>query len=418
MSDDDTTSTEAPTRRDYLRYSAALGAASLVAGCSGGGSTATAPAADTERPTDDPTATPPDTATQSPTATETATTEDTSYTVEMAPAGEVTFDAVPETWMSYFSTYGDMGIALGQHDGQEAAIFARNWPTQFFEYLPGVDVSFESVEQVWADGGIGKEAFYELDCDVHLMDPNFIQLLDDSWETDDFEEVRTEIGPVLGIVIRLRQGDWHDYEYYSLYEAFEKVATVFQERERYEALQSVHDEFVADVRSRLPAESERPEVGLLSVNDEFEKGTFSLYTVAAGNGKKQYQDLGMNDAFEDLDPQAAKDVDWEVLLDIDPDILVFQYAVSHVSAETFDGKKEVLRDSDLGSQLTAVRNDRLYPGGTAYQGPIINLFQTEMAAKQFYPEEFGEWNGYETFADESNWLFDHQRVADIVNGDI
>ncbi|QPV63827.1 ABC transporter substrate-binding protein [Halosimplex litoreum] len=413
---DDTTSTDAPTRRDYLKYSAVL-SGGLLAGCRGGESTATAPAADNETP-GEPTATPSDTATQSATTTETATAGDTSYTVEMAPAGEVAFDAVPETWMTYFSTYGDMGIALGQHDGQEAAIFAQNWPTQFFEYLPGVDVSFADVEQIWADGAIGKETFYELDCDVHLMDPNFIQLLDDSWETDDFEEVATEIGPIIGNVIRLRQGDWHDYEYYSLYEAFEKVAAVFRERERYEALKSVHDEFVADVQARLPPESERPEVGLLSVNDEFETGTLSLYKVAAGNGKKQYQDLGMNDAFEDLDPQTAKDVDWEVLLDIDPDILVLQYAVSHVTAETFEEKKQVLRDSDLGSQLTAVRNDRLYPGGTAYQGPIINLFQTEMAAKQFYPEVFGEWNGYETFADESAWLFDHQRVADIVNGDI
>jgi iron complex transport system substrate-binding protein len=41
-----------------------------------------------------------------------------------------------------------------------------------------------------------------------------------------------------------------------------------------------------------------------------------------------------------------------------------------------------------------------------------------MAAKQFYPSIFGEWNGYETLADESNWLFDHRRVADIIKGDI
>jgi hypothetical protein len=63
-----------------------------------------------------------------------------------------------------------------------------------------------------------------------------------------------------------------------------------------------------------------------------------------------------------------------------------------------------------------VKNDRFYPGGTAFQGPIFNLFQIEIAAKQIYPDEFGEFNGVgETPEDER--LFDRQRVADIVNGD-
>jgi iron complex transport system substrate-binding protein len=409
----DTTDADAQSRRDYLKYGAAIGAGGLFAGCSGGESTPTG-GGDAGTPTA--TATEGGDA-ETPTVTATATAEDTGYTVEIAPMGTVTFDSVPETWMSYFSTYGDMGIALGQHDGQEAAIFAENWPTQFFDSLPGVEVSLEDVEGIWSDG-IPKETFYENDCDVHLMDPNFIQLFDDSWDEGDFEEVHAEIGPIIGNVIRLRQGDWHDYRYYSLYEAFERIAEVFQERERFEAIKTVHDDFIVDVQSRLPPAEERPEVGLLSVNDVMEEGEFSLYKVEAGNGKKQYQDLRMNDAFEDLDPQAAKDVDWEVLLETDPDILVFQYAVSHVTPEEFEAKKEALRNSDIGSQLTAVQNDQLYPGGTAYQGPIINLFQTEMAAKQFYPDEFGEWDGYETFADESNWLFDHERVADIINGDI
>ncbi|WP_424018236.1 ABC transporter substrate-binding protein [Halorientalis pallida] len=391
MRDDDTTRQAAPTRRDYVKYGSAVAVGGGLAGCS-----------DLLGRTGD--------------EGSSATPESSPYTVEMAPAGEVQFDTVPETWMSYFSTYGDMGIALGQFDGMEAAIFAENWPHRFYDYLPGTDLPTDEVEQLWSDG-IPKERFYELDADVHLMDPNFIQLLDDSWEEADFEEVDEEIGPIIGNVIRLRQGDWHDYEYYSLYEAFEKIAQVFQERERYEALKSVHDEFISDLQSRLPAKSERPEVGLLSVNDPFEEGTFSLYKVEAGNGKKQYQDLRMNDAFADLDPKEAKDVDYEVLLDIDPDVLVFQYAVSHVDQETFEEKKATLRNSDIGSQLTAVQNDRLYPGGTAYQGPIINLFQTEMAAKQFYPDVFGEWRGYETFGAESEWLFDKRRVANIIRGE-
>ncbi|WP_434530097.1 ABC transporter substrate-binding protein (plasmid) [Haloarcula sp. NS06] len=334
----------------------------------------------------------------------------------MEPAGDVAFDSLPETWMSYFSTYGDMAIALGQLDGMEAAIFTDNWPLQFYDALPDIDITLDGVQQIWSDG-ISLEAFYEIDADVHLMDPNFLQRLDDSWGSDRVAEIETNIGPVIGNWIRRRNFDWHDYEYYSLYEAFEKIAQVFQEQERYEALKAVHDEFISEIQSQLPPQEERPEIGLMSVNDDFEAGVFSLYQINAGNGKKQYQDLGINDAFADLDSSNTNNADYELLLDIDPDILVFHFAASHVTEETVEEKREVLRNSDLGSQLTAVQNDRMYPGGTAYQGPVINLFQTEMAAKQFYPEVFGEWDGYETLSEESNWLFDHRRVADIINGD-
>jgi hypothetical protein len=53
----------------------------------------------------------------------------------------------------------------------------------------------------------------------------------------------------------------------------------------------------------------------------------------------------------------------------------------------------------------------------------MNLFQLEMTAKQLYPERFGEWPDYEHGdpypeipAEER--LFDRQRVADIVTGEV
>lgn len=75
-------------------------------------------------------------------------------------------------------------------------------------------------------------------------------------------------------------------------------------------------------------------------------------------------------------------------------------------------------EDPIGKQLSAVRNDRLYRGGGSYQGPVVNLFQAEAAARQFYPDSFGAWDGLETLRDESLTLFDRQRVADIINGDI
>jgi iron complex transport system substrate-binding protein len=84
--------------------------------------------------------------------------------------------------------------------------------------------------------------------------------------------------------------------------------------------------------------------------------------------------------------------------------------------EFVEEQRQKLREDSVASEVAAVKNDRIYPGGTAVQGPIVNMFQTEMAAKQLYPEEFGEWHGLgET--PEGEQLFDRQRVANIINGE-
>ncbi|WP_435064009.1 ABC transporter substrate-binding protein [Halobaculum sp. EA56] len=397
--DANTEPTGAPTRRDYVKYGGAVVGGGLLAGCTGGsgGDAATDTAGDADTPT--------------------RTTENRSYTVTMEPSGEVTFESPPKRWMAYFSTYGDMAIALGQLDGLAGLIFTENWPLQFYDALPGVDVDFDDVPQLMGDGGIDKEAFYELDCDVHLFDPNFIQLLDDNWTDEDFAEVEREVGPIVGNSIRRRGADWHDYPYYSLYEAFGKVAEVFREPERYEAVASVHDELQSTIDADLPPEGDRPSVGLLSVNSDFENGSFYAYPVHGGNGHKQYRDLGMRGAFDDEIDGSYAEWDYEQLLEVDPDVLLFQYGFSHVSAEEFEARMERMRDDPVGSQLSAVQNDRLYRGGTSYQGPVINLFQTEIAAKQFYPDAFGEWRGVgET--PEGERLFDRERVASAIDGDI
>jgi iron complex transport system substrate-binding protein len=385
-------------RRTFLKLGASAAVAAGLAGCTGSSDESDA------------------TTTTTGTTTGT-TTVDTPYSVAMEPMGTVTFEEVPETWMAYFSVYGDMGIALGQLDGLQGLIFTENWPLEFYDYLPGVDVSFDGVQQLFGKDQIDKEIFYELNSDVHLMDPNFISLLDDAWEDEDFEEIANNVGPIVGNSIRRRGEDWHDYKYYSLYDAFERIAQVFQEQQRYEALRTVHDSLISDLQSRLPAKKDRPKIGLLSVNSNFEEGSFYAYPIGEGNGKKQYQDLGIRDAFaEHIDGGYAK-WDYEQLLTADPDVLVFSYGFSHVSKEQFDSRMQAMRDDPIGQQLSAVQNDRLYRGGTSYQGPVINLFQTEIAAKQFYPDVFGEWNGLDTLSKESERLFDHQRVADVINGD-
>jgi iron complex transport system substrate-binding protein len=401
MSDDDTSSIETPTRREYVTYGGVVASGGLLAGCAGssdGGSTPDATETESRTPTP-------------------ATTEDTGYSVTMEPMGTVEFEEPPETWMAFLSTYGDMGVALGRADGLRGLWDPETMPTAFYDALPGVDVSFADVTPIAGTGEFDKEVLYELDCDVHLLDPNWLGVLADDWSGDDAEEIATRVGPFLGNYIRRRGDDWHDYRYYTLYEAFEIVARAFDETERYEAFAAIHDEMLATVDESLPPTEDRPTVGLVSVNSDFEAGSFYVYPVQDGNNHKQYRDLEMRGAFDDHIEGSYAEWDYEQLLAVDPDAIVFQYGFSHVSAAEFDSRLEAMREDPIGGRLSAVRNDRLYRGGGSYQGPVINLFQTEAAARQFHPDVFGEWNGTETLRADSLELFDPQQIADIIDGD-
>jgi len=390
----------APTRRDYVKYGGAVAMGGLFAGCTGDSSGDDA------------------STTEEPTTEETDTPDDSSYSVTMEPMGTVEFDEPPETWMAFLSTYGDMGIALGKADGLRGLWDPETMPTAFYDALPGVDISLADVTPIAGSGEFDKEVFYELDCDVHLIDPNWLDVLADDWSEDDAEEIATQVGPFLGNYIRRRGDDWHDYRYYTLYGAFEIVAEAFDETERYEAFATIHDEMLAAINESLPPTEDRPTVGLVSVNSDFEAGSFYVYPIQDGNNHKQYRDLEMRGAFDDHIEGSYAEWDYEQLLEVDPDAFVFQYGFSHVSTAEFESRLEAMREDPIGSQLSAVQNDRLYRGGGSYQGPVINLFQTEAAARQFYPDAFGEWDGMETLHADSFKLFDPQRVADIINGNI
>lgn len=162
------------TRRDAIKGSGGLVAGGLLAGCAG---SADAGRAETAGGTAES-----DTAATAEAAETGTTAGDGSYAVTTAPTGEVTFDAPPETWRAHFSTYGDMGIALGQSDGLKALTYAENRPDEFYDYLPDVDVSLDGVEQIMGENGIDKELFYEFGYDVYLFDPNCVARLDDAWE--------------------------------------------------------------------------------------------------------------------------------------------------------------------------------------------------------------------------------------------
>lgn len=383
--------TQIPTRREYIETGGAVLGGGLLAGCLGGDS---GPDETTDTTTADGTDT-------------TATTDDGSYSVTMEPVGTVEFDDVPETWSPYTADYADMGVALGHGDGLAAIGVAARFATHLYDELPGVSVDKDDLVELWSDG-TNTEMYYQVDADLHVVDPNFmVNRL--GWSQSEVDEIATNVGPFLGNTGFTRVYDWHDYPYYSMYEAFEKLAEVFDERARYEAFAAYHDEVLADVQARLP--DERPDIAVLYPAG-VPPDSFYPYLVGEGTQSKHYRDLGVGDALADAGVRDAQTgggtVDYETLLDADPDAIAIRLQ-GEVTEEYVQSEiASYMAEHATGSRLSAVQNDRVFYGGVTYQGPIIHLFQLERAARGLYPEEFG--------ADEH--LFDRQRVADIVAGEL
>jgi len=432
MHDDDSDGSDgAPTRREYITYGGAVVGGGLLAGCTGTGGSGSGGAPD---PTaTDPRATEPSTETETSAETEASTDSDTdteepestgtdgSYEVCIEPVGCVAFEEIPETYVVYNGAWADMAFALGRRDG---FLTGGNMIPGFLFEPFGLTVPPEGELPVMWDGGWDKELFYELGPDVILADPNLFESWDDSWDESDTEEIRENVAPWFGSNSRRRR-EFHDYRLYTLYECFEKVAAVFQERERYEAFVEVHEDLRDEIGSRLPPEGERPAVGLINGGSEPSKGKFfPLDTQDEGYEMKPYRDLGVESAFPD-DMEGGQ-ADYETLLEVDPEIIIVHWGIGTTgdadsfSAEAFREQYVTPMEKDsVGGQLTAVRNGTVYPGQYGEQGPLANLLQTEMVAQQLYPEEFGAFAPEEfPTVPEDRRLFDRQRVRDIIEGDV
>ncbi|SEO37340.1 substrate-binding protein [Halogranum amylolyticum] len=158
-------------------------------------------------------------------------------------------------------------------------------------------------------------------------------------------------------------------------------------------------------------------IALMNGGSDPAKGVFyAMDPTAAGYEMKQYRDLGIRNAFDGVETGEFGRTDYETLLEVDPEIVVFHWGVTY-EKDAFESRfVEPLVNHEVGKELTAVKEGNLYPGGTAEQGPVINLFQTEMLAQQQYPEQFGQYPGLGEIPDRT--LFDCQRVADIVTGEL
>jgi iron complex transport system substrate-binding protein len=418
---DDTNTSEAPTRRDYVKYGGAVIGGGLLAGCTGEAeSGATSESTST------------DTTTETATETTDTTETDASWTATMPPVGTVEFDAVPESLFDHEGFVADIATALGHGDIVDAFVFEK-WPTLFYQELTGVEPDTDFDTSVYTDGSADKEVFYEVAPDIVTIDPNMMM----TWELDaaDIAEIAENVAPIFGQRARgprsgdsfYQYGDGQPYPYLDLYEQTEVYGQVFQEQERASAIVAANRELIDEVTGRLPPESERPTVmvGGIFGGDVYANVIYFEETtpevVRDGEvrtySKKQYRELGVVNAFADASYGSPfwTTTDGEGLLEANPDVIFVDNGITDLGF--FDEQRQKLQEDPVMSEVAAVQNERLYPGGTAVQGPIVNMFQTEMAAKQLYPEEFGQWHGLGETPEEEQ-LFDRQRVADIVNGEV
>jgi len=343
------------------------------------------------------------------------------YAVSMSPMGSVEFDEPPETVFTRLTHHADMAFALGRGESINAMhapdYYDGLW-NQFVERLPGVSLDWSGLYSSWRPS---KEKLISLDSDVHLADPAWIAK-QEAWDEAELEDVADTVAPWFGNSLSDRHADpaqayADDYEYYTLWEQFEIVAEAFRERERYEQLAAVHDEMMATIEADLPPESERPSAVMLASADLNEIYAYTLSN--PGFLTAHTRPLGAKDAF-DGGVETNTVVDFEALLAADPDVVLFLGGFE--PGTDLEKRREAFRNDPVASDITAVQNDRMYPQGARYQGPILHLFQLEMTAKQLYPETFGEWPTYEEGPypeiPEDERLFDRQRVADAINGDV
>jgi len=407
------TDSDEPTRRKFLTYGGSVAVGGLLAGCTGSSGSDTTT---TDAGAADATAT--DSTTTSESTAGSAGGGD-SYTVSMAPMGDVTFERVPERIFTRLTHHAGMAFALGRGDAVNAMhapdYYDALW-NQFTPRLPGVELDWSGLYSSWEPS---KERLYELDSDVHLADPASVSALG-SWSQADLDEIEENVGPWFGNAFSARHQapptEWADaYDYYGLWEIFAKVAQVLREEAKYEALAAVREELLATIAADLPAEADRPTAVLLGPSDLESIYAYNLST--PGFLTAHTRPLKPVSAFGD-DVESGTTVDFETLLEADPDVILTLGGM-HPNTSMPDIRAG-LRDDPVGAEISAVKNERVYAQGGRYQGPILNLFQLEMTAKQLYPDRFGAWPEYsegpypEIPGEEQ--LFDRDRVADIING--
>jgi ABC-type Fe3+-hydroxamate transport system substrate-binding protein len=358
----------------------------------------------------------------------------------MEPVGTVTPDKPPETVLGERGFAADVITALGHGKTIKAMKRPSFWYNGFYDELPGVQARnrFDIPKYQTDSHEVKREYLFGLNADLFAVDPNIL-ITSYGLSDSDVKNLNERVAPFFGNDSRDERGKkWPNYPtgdsypYYTIPEFVEMYGNLFGEQERAGALVEFYERTLDDILSRVPDET-RTIALLSSIANPNNFGYWGVNAPIPDHDKptysqKQYRDLGVEDAFEGEygGPQSESEdlqIDSEKLAAVDPDIIFFSDAIRFLDVDDselqygnlYEKTKSALKSDPVTKGITAVQEGNLYVGGTADQGPIINLFQTEMLAKQLYPETFGEWHGVgETPAEEE--LVDRDRLAEIITG--
>ncbi|PSP80847.1 hypothetical protein BRC81_01560 [Halobacteriales archaeon QS_1_68_20] len=128
-------------------------------------------------------------------------------------------------------------------------------------------------------------------------------------------------------------------------------------------------------------------------------------TIESDGPTERVDDALAGSGVEGLSESNRGKIDYETMLEVDPDVLFVRGQERKTRQEFEDTVLAFMREKEVASELTAVQNGDVYRGGPIYQGPIHNLFLIERFATLLYPDRF------------SGELFDRQAVADVIAGD-
>ena len=346
-------------------------------------------------------------------------------TVEMSPCGTQVFERVPTRAFVQDANYLDIVWTLGHDDavvasGPETGLSITN----YFAEIPGYRPSFVNRNRSTGASRLtfDKEFFYALGTDILHLDP--LMLGTSGFTAADRAEIAKAAGPFFANRFSRDDSpvpDCPDYKYYTLLELTGKASEVYRENVRFAKLKSFIENVESNIVRRLPPPERRPSVALLFYNAAGNSGRILPFEIRGGFGQAQYRLLGVKDAFagKQLGFYGTKGansagMDLEGLLAIDPDIIIMPFA--HValfpggnSGQAAAFRQLVkLKNDPVGRLLTAVKNGRIYDGGTPLQGPITYLFQLELAARQIYPDIFPS----------DHPLFDRTELSRILHSDL
>jgi len=346
--------------------------------------------------------------------------------VELPPCGDVTLREPPRTAIVQDANYAEMIIASGRPVKVWATPAAEPSRCVFWDRIPG----FSPTNRVTFAHGFGaapgvgfafdRELFQALRPDVIHIDP--VQLgLAKGWSPAAVASVRAKVAPFFA---NRFSRDFNPpkgfpgYTCLSIPEIARRMGALYGAEARTDRLLAFVAACEARIRARLvgvPA----PRVALLHFGG---RGRMTPFRLNAGNGQAQYRLLGVRDAYDGfrLPDYAARgpgiSMDLETLLAVNPDVIVMPFAGSVPAGDrhavAFDELLK-LKAHPLAKRLKAFVGGRVYPGGTPLQGPVVYLFQLEMAAKQIFPAVFGAWRADGAYSP-ADCLFDRAALADML----